>query len=231
MFHGYRFHVLCGFLLVASISGFHPLQLCAQQQAAPPSSKPEVTEPEVTELFNGKNLDGWKIADQNDFEKHGKVEVKDGLLLLHKGDPMTGIVYQGKPPRNNYEITVEAKRIEGGDFFCGITFPVDKSYCSLIIGGWGGGVTGLSNVNNMAAVENETTGFTEFEDDRWYSIRLRVTSEVIAVWIDRNQIIDLDTEGRQFSIWWEKEPLRPLGFGTWHTGGALRNMRLKRLKP
>ncbi len=210
------------------------LTLCALSvQGQEKTLKEKLPEPKgkdgVLELFNGKDLQGWQIADQNDFERHGKVEVKDGNLLLNKGNPMTGITFAGEPPRSNYELTVEAKRIEGGDFFCGITFPVEKSYCSLIIGGWGGGVTGLSNVNNMAAVENETTGFSDFENDRWYPIRLRVTTKKIEVWVADDQIIDLDTEGRKFSIWWEQEPLRPLGFATWHTGGALRKIRVKRL--
>jgi hypothetical protein len=216
-------------LLVALGGGLTAAELPAQEKKDEQPAAPKQDEKNVLTLFNGKNLDGWKVADQNDFEKHGKVEVKNGMLLLQKGNPMTGIAYQGEPPRNNYEITLEAQRIEGGDFFCGITFPINKDYCSLIIGGWGGGVTGLSNVDNMAAVENETTGFTEFKNDRWYAIRLRVTPKHVGVWIDRDQIIDLNTEGRKFSIWWEKEPLRPLGFGTWHTGGALRNIRLRRL--
>jgi hypothetical protein len=213
--------------VLASISVTSSVHGQEAEKEHPPAKKQDKRE--VVELFNGKDLGGWKVTDENDFERHGKVEAKDGLLLLNKGNPMTGIVYKGEPPRNNYELTVEAKRIEGDDFFCGITFPVDKSYCSLIVGGWGGGVTGLSNVNNMAAVENETTGFTEFENDRWYSIRLRVTPQEIEAWIDSEQIIDLSTDGRKFDIWWEQEPLRPLGFATWHTGGAFRKMRIRRL--
>ena len=37
----------------------------------------------------------------------------------------------------DYELRLEAKRVEGGDFFCGLTFPVGKEYCTLILGGWG----------------------------------------------------------------------------------------------
>ena len=84
----------------------------------------------------------------------------------------------------------------------------------------------MSNIDNMSAVENETTGFVEFEKDRWYRIRLRVGSEKIEAWIDKEQIVDLKTADRKFSIWWEQEPMRPLGIATWNTSGALRNIRL-----
>ncbi len=181
-------------------------------------------------LFNGKNLAGWRVIDKFDFEKHGKIEAVKGEIILGKGRPASGIVYTKKTPRINYEITLEAKRVEGDDFFCGLTFPVGKAYCTLIIGGWGGGVTGLSNIDDMSAVENETTGFVEFKRNRWYAIRLRVTDKAIAAWVDKEQIADVKTDDRKFSIWWEQEPVRPLGIATWNTKAALRNLKLRALE-
>lgn len=181
-------------------------------------------------LFNGKDLSGWRVIDEFDFENHGKVEVVEGEIILAAGRPASGIAYTKKLPRINYELSLEAKRIEGDDFFCGLTFPVGEEYCTLIVGGWGGGVTGLSNVDTMSAVENETTGYVEFERGRWYTIRLRVTDKAISAWIDKEQIVDTKTEGRKFSIWWEQEPARPLGIATWNTKAALRNVHLQRIK-
>ncbi len=181
-------------------------------------------------LFDGKTLDGWKILAINDFDKHGKVSVVDGAIVLDTGRPATGISYQGKLPRINYEISLDAKRVDGDDFFCGLTFPVGKEYCSLIIGGWGGGVTGLSNLDNMSAVENETTGYQEFKNDQWYKIRLRVTEKQIQAWVDEDEIVDVATKDRKFSIWWEQEPVRPLGVASWHTKAALRNITLTPIK-
>src|SRR5690606_37392906 len=123
----------------------------------------------------------------------------------------------------------EAKRISGSDFFCGITFPVGDQFCTFVAGGWGGGVTGLSNINDMAAVENETTDFINFQQDKWYRIRLRVTDERIQVWIDNKKMVDVERANKKFSIWWEQEPLRPLGIASWHTTAALRAIRLERL--
>lgn len=181
-------------------------------------------------IFNGKNLKGWRIADKNTYEKPGKVHVKDGAVVLEKGRVSTGIVYAKKDfPRMNYEVSLEARRTAGSDFFCGMTFPVGKSYCTLICGGWGGGTTGLSNVNNFAADENETTGFKEFKEGQWYKIRLRVTEGRIQAWIDKEKIVDLDAKGKKFDIWWEQEPLRPFGIGNWYTSSELRKITLTRL--
>ena len=181
-------------------------------------------------MFNGKDLDGWRVLDKIDFASHGKVVVKDKQILLGAGKPATGISWTGELSRMNYELSLDAKRVAGGDFFCGLTFPVNKSYCTLIIGGWGGWVTGLSNVDGQSAVENETTDSQKFKNKKWYRIRLRVTAGKIEAWVDKKKIVDLATKGKKFSIWWEQEPVRPLGIATWYTTAALKNIRLVRLK-
>ena len=194
---------------------------------APP--EPRAPKPSSMKLFNGKDLTGWKVAKQHDFQRAGKVSVQDQQIILEKGRPATGIVCVKKLPRTNYEVTLQAKRIAGEDFFCGLTFPVDQGYCSLILGGWGGGVTGLSNIDNMSAVENETTDFVKFKQDRWYHLRLRVTPSKIEAWVDKRQIVEVETENRKFSIWWEQEPMRPFGIASWNTKAALRDIHVKPL--
>jgi hypothetical protein len=174
-------------------------------------------------------LKGWRLPDKFDFETHGKVSVRDGEIHLEQGSPATGISYTEKTPRDNYEVSLEAKRVAGNDFFCGLTFPVADEFCTLIVGGWGGGVVGLSNVDGMSAVENETTSFSQFEKDRWYKIRVRVSDERIQAWLDDEEIIDLKRKDRKFSIWWEQEPVRPLGIATWNTSAALRKITLRPL--
>ena len=84
--------------------------------------------------------------------------------------------------RIEYEVTLETRRIDGFDFFCGMTFPVEKSHCSLVLGGWGGSLTGLSSLDGFDASENETTGSMAFKEGKWYKIRLRVTPEKIEAW-------------------------------------------------
>lgn len=180
-------------------------------------------------MFDGKSLEGWRVIDKNDFERRGEVVVEDGAIVIGAGKPASGVAWKGPLPRVNYELRLEAKRIEGSDFFCGVTFPVGDDYLSLIVGGWGGGVTGVSNLDGMSAVENETTGYVEFKQDQWYAVRLRVTDDRVQAWVDRDRIVDIATKGRKLSIWWEQEPARPLGIVSWDTKAAIRNVRMKRL--
>lgn len=214
-------------LLIANLIALN--WLVGAEPATKPSNKAPRVRARPQSLFDGKTLKNWRVIKINDFELHGKVYVKDKAIVVEKGKPASGIAFTGKVPRMNYEVSLDAKRIDGNDFFCGLTFPVEKTYCTLILGGWGGGTTGLSNVDDAAAVENETSSYTEFKQNRWYAIRLRVTEKKIEAWVDKEQIIDLDTSDRKFSIWWEQEPARPLGIATWYTTAALRNIRLANL--
>jgi len=186
-------------------------------------------------IFDGKTLKGWKITD---FGGQGEVEVEKGRILLPVGQDMTGITWDEKSPpqklslpKENYELSLEAMRVDGADFFCGITFPVGDEPCSLILGGWGGGVVGLSSINGQDASENETTQYVEFENKRWYKIRLRVTKEKISVWIDDKEVIETKRADKEFGIRFEVDLSRPLGFATWQTVGALRNINLTVLQP
>lgn len=176
-------------------------------------------------LFDGKTLAGWKVTD---FAGHGEVTVKNGELVLGMGS-MTGVTWTNDLPRMNYEISLEAKRVEGSDFFCGLTFPVDKEPCSLIVGGWGGGVVGLSSIDGQDAASNETTRYMNFKTGQWYHIRLQVTPKAITAWIDNDKVLEAELEGKSISIRLEMEMSRPLGIATWSTGAALRNIKVRPL--
>lgn len=182
-----------------------------------------------TRLFDGRSLAGWRVIEQQDFADHGEVGVEDGRIVMRPGSPATGIAWKGEFPRSDYEVSLEAMRVEGSDFFCGMTFPVGESYCTLIVGGWGGSVVGLSNVDGYSAAENETTRIIDAESNRWYAIRLQVTETHVRVWIDGEPTVELERSDRRFSIWWEQEPVRPFGIASWHTGTALRAIRLTKL--
>lgn len=181
---------------------------------------------ESAELFDGKTLKGWKPSD---FAGHGDVEAEAGKILIGSGSELTGITWTGSLPKDEYEITLEAMRTDGHDFFCGLTFPVGKSPCSLIIGGWGGSTVGLSSIDGLDASENETGSYHEFKSNKWYTIRLRVTESEIQAWIDKEQVVDVDYSDRKISIRFEVEPSEPLGIATWCTSAAIRNIRMKKL--
>ncbi len=182
--------------------------------------------PATQSLFDGKSLAGWKTTA---FGGEGEVQVNAGRIIMQAGSPMTGITWTGAHPKMDYEISLQAMRVDGSDFFCGLTFPVGDSPCSFIVGGWGGGVVGLSSLNGSDASENETTKYQEFESNRWYTIRVRVTKDKIEAWIDQKQMVDVETDGVRISIRPEVELSRPLGIACYSTTAALRDIRIQRL--
>jgi hypothetical protein len=207
---------------LALLSAFFSILACTPQ--GNPISKPQPGGTEV--LFDGTSLDGWEIAD---FGGQGEISIRDGTVVLEYGDTLTGITWKGDFPRTNYEVSLEAMRVEGTDFFCGMTFPVRESHCSLIVGGWGGPVIGISSIDGMDASENETNTLMRFERNRWYLIRLRVTGDLVQAWIDEEPVVDLDTTGRDLDIRPEVSLSRPFGIAAWVTTAALRNIVLRRL--
>lgn len=179
-----------------------------------------------TQLFDGQSLDGWEITN---FGPQGPVYVSGGNIILEMGDAITGITWKEDFPKMNYEVQLEARKVTGNDFFCGMTFPMGNSFCSLIVGGWSGPVVGLSIIDGLDASENETHTLRKFDHDIWYTIRLRVTPEKIEAWIDDDQVVDLPTEGRELSIRPEVSLSIPFGIASWRTTSALRNIMLKEL--
>jgi hypothetical protein len=179
-------------------------------------------------LFDGKTLEGWKAPK---FGGEGEVKVSDGTIVLGLGEGITGVTWQGKPPRTNFEISLEGIRLDGNDFFATTTFPVGDSYASLVTGGWGGTVVGISNVDYYDAGDNITTKFFDFKKKQWYTIRIRVSDARIEAWVDKEQIVDLPREGHKFNTRFEVDASQPLGVASWCTKGAVRNIRLRLLKP
>ena len=187
----------------------------------------ESLQPSETSLFDGKNLGLWNITD---FGGQGDVYVKDGSIYMEMGNDMTGITCAGPVVKMNYEITLDAQRVTGSDFFCALTFPVGENPCSLVLGGWGGEVCGLSNIDYYDAANNETTRIIQFEQGKWYHVRLRVTPNQIEAWVDDEKIVDIETTDRKIDIRPEVDLAKPLGISTWQTAGAVRNIRLKRIE-
>ena len=134
-------------------------------------------------LFNGKDLTGWE---ETDYAGRGKVLVKNGELHIENGLVITGVNFTNKTilPKTNYEITYQAKKVNGSDFFALLTFPVGDKHASFVTGGWGGAVTGVSSINSMDASENDTTIYLKYNKDQWYTFRLRVTPENLSVWMN-----------------------------------------------
>jgi len=182
-----------------------------------------------TSLFDGRALGDWAIATKNAFDMHGKVEVKDGAIVMKTGMSFTGVLWDADFPKSNYEIEAEATRLTGVDIFLGLTFPVGAAHVTLVCGGWGDSVVGLSSIDDLNASDNQYVVIRGFDNNKWAKARVRVTDEKITVWIDEKQIIEVPVKKHKFTVYEELLDIRPPGFFTWETDGAVRNIRYREL--
>lgn len=182
-------------------------------------------EPSKTiKLFNGKDLGKWK---KTQFGGEGDVFVnEDGNLEFGFGAVMTGVNWGEKAPAtSNYEIRLEAMKLDGNDFFCALTFPVKDSHATFVVGGWGGGVVGISSVDDLNASENETMNIEGFEDKKWFAIRVRVTDKKLEAWIGDEQMVDLALKDRKISLLpGDIELSVPVGVASFQTRAQYRNL-------
>lgn len=182
-----------------------------------------------------KDLTLWKSIN---FGGEGEVYYKDGALNLDVG-LLTGVRYQGDITEvfgkdlENYEITIEAKRVQGLDIFLGLTFPVGKDgSVSLVLGGWAGVVNGISNLDGLNASENDTTTYKEggYKDNQWYKARVRVTTDKIQCFVDDKKIVDIKrADYNQYDTHGMVLDSKPFGIFTYETWGAYRNLQVRKL--
>jgi len=175
-------------------------------------------------LFNGVSLDSWQVID---FEGHGDISIADSCIIIGRGELISGIRWTEDFPKTDYEINLYAKRIDGSDFFCGMTFPVKESFLTLVLGGWGGAMVGLSCIDGYDAANNMTGNIFRFASGWWYAVRLRVTDKKIEAWIEDEKVVDFTIENSKLSLRWEVESSAPFGITTYKTTGAIRNISLQ----
>ena len=195
----------------------------------PKQQQPQISEnmpPGEVSLFDGGNLGRWKITD---FRDHGNVYTRNESIILETGNSLTGVTWAGPVLRMNYEINLDAMRVDGDDFFCGLTFPVGDSCVTFVVGGWAGSVCGISSINYYDASDNETTRKAYFDNNRWYHIRVRVTPGRIQCWVDDERYVDLQTRGKHLGVRMDVEKSKPLGIASWRTAAAIKNIRLTKL--
>ncbi len=186
------------------------------------------SQPQWQQMFDGKTLTGWKEAA---FRNPGVLKVVDGAIMLEHGNPLTGANWVGGEfPKTNYELRFEAVRMKGNDFFASLTAPSGESFFTLVTGGWGGDIVGVSNIDGWDASENETRTYFNFEDERWYRFRLQVTPDQIQIWIDDERVINVKITGREVTL--RPGPIslcKPLGFASYNSTGGIRKIEYRRL--
>ena len=197
-----------------------------------PATHPAATAPQdnkLLTLFDGKTLKNWKSTD---FGGEGPVSVEDGKIIVKSGSSLSGITWTGFDlPKENYEIELDAMKLDGSDFFAALTFPYKKDCATLVLGGWGGSLVGISSVNGNDAANNEYSTVKEFKKNQWYHIRLRATPEKIQAWLDEqpDPVLDVETANKEISTRADIDAAKPLGLSTYQTSAAYKNIRLRRL--
>jgi hypothetical protein len=70
----------------------------------------------------------------------------------------------------------------------------------------------------------------QFDKSKWYRVSLRVNPHRITVWIDGQQRFEFDTTPHEEDGRGGDDTLKPLAVFTWQGEGAIRALRLRRLK-
>lgn len=184
------------------------------------------TAPAWRPLFDGQGLGAFAVTD---FGGQGEVAVRDGALVLGIGSPLTGVTWSGEPPTGSYELEVVAARVQGGDFFCGLTFPVGQDHLSLVLGGWGGSLCGFSSLDGNDAAHNDSRCMRGFTDGQDYTVRVTVTPEQVAATLDGQPLCAIDPRKHALSLRPEVRLSRPLGLASFATEAAIRRARWRPL--
>jgi hypothetical protein len=143
---------------------------------------------------------------------------------------MTGVTCtRADLPKVDYELTYEAMRTAGEDFFAAATFPAGDGFLTLVNGGWGGNITGLSCIDGADASENQTTTGYKYKNDTWYRFQVRVTADAVRCRVDDKEVVKVDVRDRKLSTRIQVRASEPLGFATWHTAGLVRKVSLRPL--
>lgn len=195
--------------------------------SAQPPVQTDAKRQELT-LFNGTSLDNWS---KTDYAGKGEIFIDNNqTLVMEMGATLSGIHWTGDDlPVENYEISLQARRTMGSDFFCGLTFPYKDSHATLILGGWGGSLIGISSIDDFDASENETGDAYIFEEKEWYDIRLEVMDTKLKVFINGETVIDADVAGKKVAMRvGEIEMSVPLGITTYGTTGEFKNIVLRK---
>lgn len=173
----------------------------------------------------------WKASGIQD---EGGVTPQAGEIVLKPGQPMTGARFEAwetaQLPLTRYAIEYEAMRVEGNDFFGTVTFPVNDSHLSLVVGGWGGTLVGLSSIDDMDASENNTRGNAFFENNRWHRVRIEVRDEEIKTWINDKLFVNASIKGHKLGLRaGDIEKCVPFGFASYATHARIRSVVIRRL--
>ncbi|NQU84937.1 MAG: DUF1080 domain-containing protein [Mariniphaga sp.] len=143
-------------------------------------------------LFNGKNLDGWKI--------HGteKWYVEDGLLVCESGPDKAYGYLSTEKFYNNFELTLEFKQQANGNsgVFIRSTFEGTK------VSGWQvevappnhdtGGIYESYGRGWLVQIPDEKEHILKMGE--WNKMKIRVVGGRVITWLNGTQMVDIEDE-------------------------------------
>lgn len=188
-------------------------------------------QPSEWKLLGSELAHAWKKAG---IPSEGAFTILQGAIRLEPGQPMTGARFEAwqtfKLPVTRYAIEYEAMRVDGNDFFGTVTFPVNDSHVSLVVGGWGGTLVGISSIDDMDANENNTRGNAYFKNNTWYKVRIEIRDEDLRVWIDAKLFVNTSLKGHKLGLRpGDIEKCVPFGFASYETRARIRAVTVRRL--
>lgn len=198
--------------------------VCSVSACRPPA-------PSQWKLLGSDLAHAWK---RSGIAGEGSFTILRGDIRLEPGQPMTGARFDAwqtyKLPVTRYAIDYDAMRVAGNDFFGTVTFPVNETHVSLIIGGWGGTLVGISSIDDMDASENNTRGNAYFKNNVWYKVRIEVRDEDLRVWIDSKLFVNTSLKGHKLGLRpGDIEKCVPFGFATYETEARIRGVTVSKL--
>lgn len=173
-----------------------------------------------------------------DFGFNSEPTATPDLLTIPSSERLSGLNYLDDvdgllgPGRDHYEIELQARRTRGNDIFLGLTFPVGpKQSASLILGGWGGGICGITAVDGQSANDNPYKTIHTFDNNRWYRVKLQVTPTRVRAWLDGERLFTVEqAQVKAFSVRDEVEPTVPLGLFTFASSAEIKDFKVRRSK-
>ena len=150
-------------------------------------------------LWNGKDLTGWHISQENHHGKSQGWEVKDGVLTATQDRPGNGGILLTDEKYGDFEVSLEIKPdwgCDGGLFLRsnekGQAYQV---MIDFLEGGSVGGIygEGLKDLDPATADQRVNRDWRSYwREDEWNTLRARIEGDVphIRVWLNGFPLVD-----------------------------------------
>ena len=165
-------------------------------------------------LFDPSLLGDWETGV---FGNPDEFDTTDEGVVIPQTSTIAGMTYRGTAPTTPYVMHVDVTKRYGDDFFLGLTFPVRDSHLTLVLGGWGGGVSGLSCIDGKDASDNATRHVEYFPNGKRQMVVLDVTDTRVVARLDGRVLVDADLTGKELGLRTEVLASRPVGVATFAT--------------